>query len=507
MITRLRVGRPGADAATGGGSRGFTIIEVVIAAMLLLIAMAGFLPFFLSGLTQASSVRYKSMATNIARERMEKVRRLDYREIGTPEQLAERFGSTSTVVGGARNITFNVDYDVEVSAYDLGTLKEVTVNVSWERDPVGSTASITTMVHQQFLGPRGSLLELIPLLNDPLGTPFPRIDGQITARYHIASADWGLVLNNLNQPGMTARNVYMRLSFFDNDRHSFPDEDIRITNLYYDTDAAGKVSDVYFQYQFNSSDIPDGYWEMRTVAYNEYDEPGNVWRLRVRVEDGPPGAPLQFSATPGSDSQSVALAWTGAAERDRAYYVLERRTRDRVTGLWPGTWNTLVPQLDPKSTSYLDQGQSHALDPWGDQTTQNSYQYRLWAVDICDPGLAGPAAQVEVAIPPSVTTTTTVPITTTTSTTSTTSTTTTSTTVSVSSGDVVNETNKSYTVTVKNSSGATVATKSVGKKSRVTIGGLAAGNYLLTATAPGRPTLTQSFSMPEQNGGVLMTIL
>ena len=505
IITKLRTGPSAAETTGYGGSRGFTIIEVMIAALLLLVAMAGFLPFFLSGLTQASSVRYKSLATNIAREHMEKVRRLDYREIGTPEELAERFGDTTSVGSEGRIITFDIDYDVEVTPYDLGTLKQVTVNVSWERDPVGSTASITTMVHQQFLGPRGAYLELIPLLSDPLGTPFPRIDGQITARYHIASADWGLVLDNLDQPGMSARDVYMRLSFFDNDRQSFPDEDIQITDLYYSTDAAGKVNDVYFQYQFNSASIPDGYWEMRTVAYNEYNEPGNVWRLRVRVEDGPPGVPLMFEATPGPDDQSMELTWTGAAEqeRDRAYYVLERRTWDRVAGVWPSTWTPLAPGLDPKSTSYLDQGELFVADPWGDPTTQNVYQYRLWAVDICQPGLVGPAVQAEAAIPPSVTTTTLV-ATTTTIVIPTTSTT--STTIGLSTGQVVNQSNKSYTVTVKNASGTTVVTKSVSKNSTVTITGLAAGEYLITATTPGRPTLTQSFSMPEMNGAVLMTI-
>ena len=499
MISRLTT-----RARKDRDSRGFTMIEVVVAAMLLLIAMAGFVPFFLSGLSQASSVRYKSLATNIARERMEKVRRLDYREIGTPEELAERFGSAVTFDSEDRSMTFNVDYVVEESAYEEGTLKKVTVNVDWDGTPVGSTASITTMVHQQFLGPRGSLLELIPLRRDPLNTPFPRIDGPTIARYHIAKADWGLVIDNLDQVGMAARNVYMRLAFFDDDRYSFPDEDIQVASLYYTLDATGKVNDVYFEYQFDSSEVPDGYWEMRTVAYNEYNEPGNVWRLRVRVEDGPPGAPLMLAATPGDDNQTVTLTWTGAPERDRARYVLERRTWDSMAGQWPDVWTTLASDLDPKATSYLDQGEMLVADPWGDPTTPNSYQYRLWAVDICQPGLVGPATMAETAIPPAVTTTT--DIVTTTTSTSTTSTSTTSTTIGPSSGDVANNSSKSYTLTVKNDAGTTVATKSVAKKSTVTISSLAAGNYLITATSPGRPTLTQSFSMPDQDGQNLMTI-
>ena len=80
-------------------SRGFTLVEVLIASLLLMLAMAGIVPFFIGGLNQASTVRYKSLATNIARERMEQIRQLDYREITEdPNEgvtLSERFGTTA----------------------------------------------------------------------------------------------------------------------------------------------------------------------------------------------------------------------------------------------------------------------------------------------------------------------------------------------------------------------------------------------------------------------------
>jgi len=493
--------RFGEAASSKRSQGGFTLTEVMVAAMLLLVAMAAFVPFFLNGLSQASSLRYKSLATNVARDHMEKVRRLDYREISVAE-LEERFGTSAAIYDGARNMDFNVAYDVEESSYDLGTLKKVTVTVDWEDTPVGSAVSLTTMIHQQFLGPRGSLLEIIPLRRDPLGTPFPGISGPTTARYHIAQADWGLVIDNLDQEGMVARNVYMRVAFFDNDRLMFPDEDIKVTDLYCQLDASGKVNDVYFEYQFDSSEVPDGYWEMRTIAYNEYNEPGNVWRLRVRVEDGPPEVPLYLAAVPGADNQSVSLTWTGAPERDRARYVLERRTFDLETGLWPDLWMTLDDDLDPKSTSYFDQGEMYVFDPWGDPETTNTYQYRLHAVDICNPGLIGPPTEaVEVVIPPS-TPPDEVP-----TTTSSTTTSTTSTTLPPSSGDVVNTTNQSYFVTVKNASNSVIFSSSVGKNSTLTVTNLAEGYYQLVATSPGKPTLTQSFFMPEQHNQVVMNIL
>lgn len=482
---------------TGKGSRGFTLIEVMVAALLLLVAMAGFVPFFLSGLSHASTVRYKSLATNIARERMEQVRGLDYREIGTGAQLAVLFGDTATVSTEERTITFSVLYQVAEEAHEGGILKKVTITVGWTGPPVESVASITTLIHQQFVGPRGALLELIPSgQEDPLGTPFPLISGRTIARYHIAQADWGLVLDKLDQEGMAARNVYMRLAFFDNDRLSYPDEDLRITSLYYTLDAAGKVNDVYFEHEFDASAIPDGYWEMRAVAYNEYDEPGNVWRMRIRVESGPPEQPPQFEAIPAPGDQSVVLVWTGGQERDRAHYMLQRR-KFGPEG-WPEIWTMVAAGIDPRATTYLDQGEIEVLDPWGTPDSPSLYQYRLWAVDICQPGLAGEPAMAQVALPPSEAPPS-VPLPG--------DPPTTSTTIGVYSGQVVNNSNRTYNFTVKGEDGLVLSSGSIAKRSSFTIGGLAPGNYLFTATTSGRPTITLSFSMPEQKDQILVTIL
>ncbi len=65
-----------------------TLIEVMVAAVILLIAMAGIVPLFVTGLTQASTIRMRSIATNVARQKMELVRQLDYREIYT-EQMKD----------------------------------------------------------------------------------------------------------------------------------------------------------------------------------------------------------------------------------------------------------------------------------------------------------------------------------------------------------------------------------------------------------------------------------
>jgi hypothetical protein len=277
------------------------------------------------------------------------------------------------------------------------------------------------------------------------------------------------------------------------------------------------VDDIWFEYNFDAGTIPDGYWEMRAVAYNEYDQPGNVWRLRVRIENGPPAPPSPFIATPQADDQTVVLSWTGGLERDRAFYVLQRRTWDSVNGLWPAAWTNIASQLDPKASTYTDSGSvSSQVDPWGATSSPNSYQYRLWSVDICDPGNAGIAAQAEIAVPGETTTTTapsdsttTSASTTTTSAPSTTTTTggSTTTTLAIYSVKIQNTVNKTYSILIKNSSGTTVYSGSVGKNATLTVPNLTPGNYQITASAPGRTTLNTSFSLPAQANQTVLTIL
>lgn len=467
--------------------------------MLLVFAMAGIVPVFISSLNQSSAVRYKSAATNIARERMEEIRQLDSREISDATDLETRFGTVAT----QRDIDFNVTYGVEESTYESGLLKRITVTVDWDGPPSGSAASLTTMIHQQFVGPRISRLEMSSYTADPLGTPFPCLypTHNTTLICYVAEVDWGLVLENLNEPGMTPRDVYARMTLVDSNGQSQPlgdpANDYQILDINYTTDVEGKVTSVFFEYDFNSGDFPDGYWEFRAVVYNQYDEPGNVWRLRTRIENGAPAAATDAAAVPQVDNESIYLYWSGGEERDRAYYVLQRR-------VWEGAawsdWTTLEPTLDPNATSYQDEGDAAALvDPWGDAVTQNWYEYRIVAVDICDPGNTGPETVVGAALPDPATTTTLLEVTTTTSST-------TSTTVGPSTVYIDNQTNKQYTLVIEDEFGNSMSTY-VQKRTVKPLENLPAGNYLIKASTSGKPTLTQSFSVPAQAGQTVLAIL
>ncbi|MHB1343366.1 MAG: type IV pilus modification PilV family protein [Thermoleophilia bacterium] len=500
------------------GQPGFTLIEIMVATLLLLLVLAGFVPFFLSGLEKSSAARYQSAATNIAREMMEEIRQLDYREIQedtaqptNPANLSNRLDTTKTVRGS----TFDIVYAVENSTSGGGQLKKVTVTVSWTGTPAGDPAVVTSLIHQQFLGPRGSLLELGPETNvtsDPLGTPFPLISDTLWVKYYIAPADWGLVYENLNLPGMAARNVYLRMALVNDAGLTLPlgssasDYKIDASALNYSTGTDGKVDKVWFQYAaFDTLSFPDGYWEIQASAYNEYDQPGNVWRLRVRIDNTAPNPPASVLAVAGVDNQSIHVSWVPGDEGDRDHWVLERRTR-ATDGTWPDSWNTLTT-LPGAASQYDDIGEAAtAQDPWGsfDPSVTNFYEYRLWAIDWA--GNVGTAATAQEQVPAADASTTTTVF----GTTTTTAGTTTTTGVSYYSVTIRDNTPKEYDITVNDSANNVIFTGRVGKNgATLQVTGLPSGSYQIQAvevTNNSPRVIPQAFSVPPQAGQIVLDI-
>jgi type II secretory pathway pseudopilin PulG len=394
--------RRAVQAAVRRGAPGYTLIEIMVASLLLVTAMAGIVPFYISGLAHAASSRQLSVATNIAREKMEEIRQLDYREVvedpenpTAPTNLSMRFGSSVHVT--ERNMTFKINYEVDQLPGQAA--KSVQVTVSWDPPPFPiSPAVVKTVIAEQYLGPKMAKLEVLPTDKDNLppadsgGTPFPllKTDGTpTTIRAHIADSDWFLAYDDLTVPLPSPNDISLKYLFRDDAGGSVGVHTVPNTALA--TVISGTdVKDIYFQDTFDAHDIPDGYWDLEVTMYNAYDEPGNTWQLRVRVEKGPPVAPSSFTATPTSDT-TIVLTWIPGSERDRQRYVLERREVD-ATGAPlaspSGDWTTVADDLPANTTTYtdtgeLDPGGNTALDlpPCGRSGDPRYFQYRIYGVD------------------------------------------------------------------------------------------------------------------------------
>ncbi len=205
-------------------SGGFTLIEIMVATLLFLVVMAGVVPFFLGGLSHASAARHKSVATNIAREKLEAIRQLDYREIvedeanpSDPRNLSVRFGTTEFVP--ERNMTFSIDYDVEElrMTSGQGASRSRSRGMLLPLGISGCAEDSSRAIPGSEDGVAGGVDHLKDNL-DAVQTPFPvlRTDGVSTnIRCHIAESDWFLAYSSLVPPLPSPNDIFLKYLFRD----------------------------------------------------------------------------------------------------------------------------------------------------------------------------------------------------------------------------------------------------------------------------------------------------
>jgi prepilin-type N-terminal cleavage/methylation domain-containing protein len=111
-----------------GAQHGFTLIEVLVAAMVLVVGLLAMLGMLIVANKTTQTNRVRQQATNVAREVIENVRALSYTQLATPTSIATALvpqmapaatlsGSTMTVTrsvsvggGGASGYSFNVTF-------------------------------------------------------------------------------------------------------------------------------------------------------------------------------------------------------------------------------------------------------------------------------------------------------------------------------------------------------------------------------------------------------------
>lgn len=119
-------------APVQGSSRGFTVIEVVVAALLLAVGLVATAQLVMMATGQVSLSRRQSDGARVAAQTIEQ-----YRDVGFDTLAAGTYSSSQTV----GTTTFSVTTTVTVDAPQTG-LKTVAVTVTWPRGQSYATSTI-----------------------------------------------------------------------------------------------------------------------------------------------------------------------------------------------------------------------------------------------------------------------------------------------------------------------------------------------------------------------------
>jgi prepilin-type N-terminal cleavage/methylation domain-containing protein len=342
---------------------GFSLIELLVTIFIAGIFFSAMVPLFISAQKQNSSDAARILCVTVARDRIEKIRQLDYKEITvanlndptfkTPAGQSPIFGPVySNVIDGTTTRAVYITYDVQ----DLGQYKIVTVTTNWDDPdtanpepplPVYSTV-LKTEVYKQFSGPQ--IIKFDVLENGlPVAEYFTKT--QVTLRAYINSGDVVSMDQGNADPDKRGRITFVVKNAAGEDLERY-EQTVPVSPTYSNQ----------YEWTWQTATYPDGPYTFVATAYAADHSEGNSWAQTRTFDKGPPVAPT-VTAIPGN--ASVTLTWQCVPEpTDLSRYEVWRST--------PGqsNWVQIVPST--MSKTYFDDGLSNGTPYW----------YRVAAVDI-----------------------------------------------------------------------------------------------------------------------------
>ena len=130
--------------------KGFSLIELMIAVVILAIAVLGIFRAYSVGFMGIADARDRTVATNYAREAMEDIKNMDFEKITT--QFRDFIGDTK--------------FEKEVIVQKSTNLKKVTTNIYW-KDRDGNTKTVGTDMLIYFVQTTAGTANRIMLIADP----------------------------------------------------------------------------------------------------------------------------------------------------------------------------------------------------------------------------------------------------------------------------------------------------------------------------------------------------
>jgi len=354
------------------GEAGFSFVELLVTIIIAGIAFAAIVPVFVQAEKGTSADNVRMLASNIAQDRIEKVRQLDY-DVLTLANLNSgsfyfgQFGTTWTQATASGNRAFTVAYEVVEDT--AKATKTVTVRVDWVGPPTPhKTVVMSTVSYRQSVGP--TITWTFSPSNDPVPAGTLRIIATVNAEdvdamrpYTIgASTLQGRVVFMIERVGGTA----------------FP-----LVTKKYDTSDATTHTQYTYDWPVPGGDGSlDGNYSIRAVAYTTGGIAGATLSTIRCVETGPPAAVTNLVVTPGNGGATV--SWNASVSGDVDHYEVFRTNSSGTTVQVAGApgW---------RETGLTDRGS----DPVAGLPT-GTYTYKVYTVDLAGNRTVATAAPVEV---------------------------------------------------------------------------------------------------------------
>ena len=339
---------------------GFTMVEVMAAALILVVGILGTLAMIDGANSRVTSNRAREAATNLAREAIEAARAVPYPEItpGDIESLLQQqpgLADASTATGWnveRRGSTFTVSASSCIMDDDDprdGTGDHTGLGTFCPGSPGGGTADrnpddykrVTIRVTWESRGRRVAV-DQAAVINNPGSAFAPSVRTlrptapALSAPYTVLSSTTGTIAFSAN---ITPRATHAEW-FVDGIKMGAP---VRTSG-----------DDWSFTWGIGSA-VPDGVYLISAKGYNSAEQSGNSKAISVKLNRFRPTLPAGLAAG-RNGSMGLEFEWSASPDRDITGYRVYRMLGSAPTTADTLTCSTLVSDALPTSCTTADSG-------------------------------------------------------------------------------------------------------------------------------------------------------
>lgn len=300
---------------------GFTIVEVMVATAILLAGVLGTLAMMDTAQKRTRTANDRQTATSLARDVLEAIRGVSYREVVDNAALIARLQIEPGLEGNGSLTKWQIQR--EETAYS------VSVDVCTLDDPADGSGTRTAGGYCSDVGPAGTedgnpadykRVTVVVSWNGGSGAGRVEQASLVTSRGGgDAPAISSLVMTSPTATPITSSSTLT--ASFALETSVEPDSVVWLVDGVQEGVASGTGTEFTFQWALPSL---DGAYEVKAQAYDEAAVSGETKSLTIVLNRYSPAAPTGFNA--GRNGSVVEAEWTANAERDITGYRVYRRS-------------------------------------------------------------------------------------------------------------------------------------------------------------------------------------